>query len=120
MKKLYYSLGLSVLLILSVVTIILAEVEQVIQQVSANGTRNLRPVTVRDNWEIRWDAKGQVFNVTVNPLDRDPKDPLASIPTSIASQTGSGIGSSYQPKGGTFYLQVTAVGDWTVTVVQLP
>ena len=27
--------------------------EQIIQQVSANGTRNLRPFTVKDGWEIR-------------------------------------------------------------------
>jgi hypothetical protein len=32
---------------------------QVVQQVSANGQRNLRPFTVKDKWEIQWDAKVQ-------------------------------------------------------------
>jgi hypothetical protein len=35
-----------------------------------------------------------------------------------ASQQGDGNGSSYQAKGGDYYLQVIG-GEWTVTVIQL-
>jgi hypothetical protein len=35
-----------------------------------------------------------------------------------ASQQGDGKGSSYQPKGGDYYLQIIG-GEWTVTVIQL-
>lgn len=34
--------------------------------------------------------------------------------------TAPGSGSSYQPRGGTYYLGVNGMGDWTVTVIQLP
>jgi hypothetical protein len=86
---------------------------QVIQQVSANGERNLRPFTVKDKWELQWDSKGSMLAITVYKADGTLFDvgPM---------QKGPGNGSSYQPKGGNYYLKVSGSGDWTVTVVQLP
>ncbi len=92
---------------------LLAADEQIIQQVSANGTRNLRPFTVKNGWEIRWDNKGRVLTISVR--HRDGK--LAAIG---GAATAPGRGSSYQPRGGTYYLAVDGMGDWTVTVIQLP
>jgi hypothetical protein len=31
----------------------------------------------------------------------------------------SGQGSSYHPRGGTYYLEITSMNDWSVTVMQL-
>jgi hypothetical protein len=86
---------------------------QVIQQVSANGQRNLRPFTVKDKWELQWDSKGSMLAITVYKADGTLFDvgPMQNKP---------GSGSSYQPKGGNYYLQVSGSGEWTVTVVQLP
>ena len=60
-------------------------------------------------------------HVMVHPTQgTESENPLGNLPNVGASQTGPGTGSSYQPKGGSFYLNVAATGDWTVTVVQLP
>ena len=87
--------------------------EQVLQQVSANGSRNLRPFTAKDHWEIRWDNKGSFLSISVRNSEGRPV-------SGGGSQQGAGSGESYQPKGGTYYLDVTGTGEWTVTVVQLP
>jgi len=90
-----------------------AEDGQVVQQVSANGQRNLRPFTVKDKWEIQWDSKGSLLNISIFTTDGKIFDPGPM-------QQGPGRGSSFQPKGGDYYLAVSGTGEWTVTVVQLP
>ena len=94
--------------------------EEVIQEIIANGTRNLQPFTVKDNWEIRWDAIGTTFQVYVNSLSENPEGSFSKLPQAAAEQIGPGKGSSHQPKGGTFSLQITSDAEWTVMVVQLP
>lgn len=86
--------------------------EQVIQKLSANGQRNLRPFVVKDKWEIQWDSKGSNLSITIYGAD-------GRVVDVAATQKGSGNGSSYQAKGGEYYLQVNGTGEWTVTVVQL-
>ena len=92
---------------------LLAETGAVLQEVSANGQRNLRPFTVKDKWEIQWDSKGTLLTITLFTADGK----TSSI---AASQDGPGSGSSYQPKGGEYFLQVTGTGAWTIKMVQLP
>ena len=92
---------------------LLAETEQVLQKVSANGQRNLRPFTAKDKWEIQWEAKGTLLTITIFSAD-------GKLSNVAATQEGPGDGSSYQPKGGEYYLQVSGTGEWTITVVQLP
>ena len=98
--------------------------ERVILQLSASGMRHTRPssasraiahFTVKDRWELRWDVKGDDFEVRLFAGARDPKglQPLAS-------QKGPGQGSMFYPKGGSYSLKVTANAEWTVSVVQLP
>ena len=94
--------------------------EQVVLRESGNGIRNLRPFTVRDKWEVRWQHSGDYWMADAIRTDPPEDDFLAKLPLPIAAQKGSGPGQSYQHKGGTYCLRVNAVGDWTVTVVQLP
>jgi hypothetical protein len=94
-------------------TICLAADEQVIQQLSANGSRNTRPFTVKDAWELRWDAKSDLFSAS---LYTDKGEPVESL----ASQRKAGPGSTFYPKGGSYFVKITALGDWTISVVQLP
>ncbi len=89
--------------------------DDVVFQLSANGTRSTRPFTVKDRWELRWDAKGSSFQVYELKPDGEP---IGFAPA--AAQTKPGSGSSYRPKGGTLYLRILSDGDWTITVVQLP
>jgi hypothetical protein len=86
---------------------------QVVQQISANGQKYLSPFAVTDKWEIRWDSKGSLLNVTIYRAN-------GQISGIGGRQEGPGSGSSYQPKGGYYYLEVSGTGEWTVSVVQLP
>ena len=88
--------------------------ETVIQQVSGNGTRSLRPFSVEGQWELRWDLKGQSIEVYLKQSDGEPVGL-----TPMASQKKPGAGSTFYPKSGSFYLRILSDGDWTVTVVQL-
>ncbi len=90
-----------------------AEPAQVLLKVSANGIRNLRPFTVKDKWEIQWDSKGELLTINIHTPD-------GTFFGVAGMQQGPGSGSSYQPKGGDFYLQIIGTGEWTITVVQLP
>lgn len=72
-----------------------AERGQVVQKVLAKGQRNLRPFTVKDNWEILWDSKGPAFSITLHRAEGTMLDV-------VATQKGRGSGSSHQDKGGEY------------------
>lgn len=101
-------------IILSVAAIIgLAFGQQTVAEHTGNGLTNTRPFTVQDNWEIHWNASGDIFQVYIFDMEGD----LIGV---AANQTGPGAGTSFNARGGTYYLQVNAMGAWTVRVVQLP
>lgn len=108
-------LVMAALLLLVPGGLVLAADEQVVFTQSANGTRNTRPFTVADRWELRWDVKGPKLTIYLYTSDGDPRGLLP-----IVTQDKPGASSSYYPKAGSYYLKVIADGDWTVSVVQLP
>jgi hypothetical protein len=67
---------------------------------------------VKDGWEIQWDAKGSLFQVFLYTANGD----MSGI---LANQSGSSKGSSYQAKGGQYYIKVNAIGNWTFKIVQI-
>jgi hypothetical protein len=85
--------------------------DTVVKEFSGSGGKNTRPFTVKDGWEIQWDAKGDIFQLFLYTANGD----MEGVP---ANQQGSGKGSSYQAKGGSYYLQVNAIGNWAIKVVQ--
>lgn len=87
--------------------------ERVIKSFSGNGARNVRPFTVRTPWEVQWHSDGPIFQIYVHT----GQGKLIAV---AANQQGSGTGSSYQPRGGKYYLQINALGKWKVRVVELP
>ena len=83
----------------------------VVKEFSGSGGKNTRPFTVKEGWEIQWDAQGSIFQLFLYSANGN----MIGV---SANQQGSGEGSSYQPKGGEYYLQVNAVGNWTIRIVQ--
>jgi hypothetical protein len=83
----------------------------VVKEFSGSGGKNTRPFTVNNEWEIQWDAKGDIFQLFLYTANGEMTD----LP---ANQQGSGKGSSYQAKGGQYYLQVNAIDNWAIKVVQ--
>ena len=92
--------------------IALAEEEQIIQQLTANGSRTTRPFTVKDGWEVRW--------TTTNNLSLFLLDAQGQPLEALAHSMGDAGGATYHAKGGTYSLRISSNAHWTVTVVQLP
>jgi hypothetical protein len=113
MPMLRYSLLLPLMLLLVTPCFGAGEMEgKTILKESANGSRSLRPFTVQDMWELRWDSSSgiSVFLYT---------DKGKGVAT-LASSDKTGTGSTFHPTGGLYFLKIISRGDWTVTVVQLP
>lgn len=88
-----------------------AGAEEVIKEFGGNGTFSTKPFTVPDNWEVQWECKGQYLQILVNSED--------SVPLGFAAeQIGPGSGSSVQPKGGTYTLDMNASGEWKVKILK--
>lgn len=86
--------------------------DTIVKEFFGSGGRNTRPFSVEDGWEIQWDAKGDIFQLFLYTANGD----MEGVP---ANQQGSGKGSSYQGKGGQYYLQVNAIGNWAIEIVQI-
>ena len=76
---------------------------------TGQGAKTTRPFTVPDGWEIQWEAKGLIFQIFLHTAGGR----LVGLP---ANQQGAGKGSSYQPKGGRYYMTISATGSWHVKV----
>ena len=85
----------------------------VVLRESAKGSRTLPPFTVKHGWELRWDAKGDQFSVSLYM-------PNGEFVDTLATQRKPGAGSTIYPKGGTYYLRIISAGDWTISATQLP
>ena len=83
-----------------------------VQEYEGNGVLNTRPFTVVRGWEIQWDASGDIFQLYLH----DGAGDLIGV---AANQMGPGRGASYQPRAGTYYLQVNALGRWTIRMVSI-
>jgi S1-C subfamily serine protease len=86
--------------------------EKVVQTFNGAGALTTPSFQVQDKWEMRWDCP-DVIAITV----------LSSDGTIAAGASGSLKGSLYQPKGGSFSLQISrAVGQtspWHISVVEI-
>ena len=87
--------------------------ENVVQVYGGPGAMTTQPFTVSDRWEIRWDCPNAIA-VTI----------LAADGSVVAGGSGAMKGSLYQPKGGTFTLQIARAGTagsspWHAVVVEL-
>lgn len=91
---------------------LVAQEGRVVASFSGSGGTNTRPFTVRPGWEIQWDADGSIFQLYLHSGGGE----MLGVP---ANQQGAGEGSSYQPAGGEYYLQVNAIGGWKIKIVQL-
>ncbi|SDI97286.1 hypothetical protein SAMN04515654_12167 [Halanaerobium congolense] len=84
----------------------------VIAEYSGNGLKNTRPFNTNSAWEIQWNAAGDIFQIYLY----DSNGNLVDI---AANQMQPGEGSYYSPKTGTFYLEINAMGDWKVEIVNV-
>lgn len=86
--------------------------DQVVQRYQGTGLQNLRPFTVEDNWEVRWNARGDLFSLYLHDAEGNMLDVSAN-------QMGSGSGATFVPQAGTYYFQVNALGAWDLEIAQV-
>jgi hypothetical protein len=94
----------------------------VIAEWSGSGAGSTRPFHPEGPWEFQWSSpSGGIFGAWL--YDVNHTGPEASDYLSILAMTGGNgkqrpeKGSSYQPKGGDYYVSFVASGDWTARVV---
>lgn len=90
-----------------------AQEERVVEEFSGSGMHTTRPFEVTDGWEIQWEFSGDLLQIYLYDETGDP----AGI---AANQQADSSGSAYQARGGTYHLDINAIGEWTVRVVELP
>lgn len=90
-----------------------APVGGVLQEFAGSGAGTTRPFVVDGAWEVQWSLSGQILQIMVH----DKGGRLVDI---VANQQGDGSGSAYQPRGGSYYLAINALGSWRIRVVAVP
>jgi len=87
--------------------------EGLITEFSGNGSLKTRPFTVGGPWEIQWDLEGNgILTITLH-------DENGGFGDVVAMQMEEGRSSSYQPKEGTYYLDIQGMGNWEVKIVRV-
>lgn len=87
--------------------------EKVVQTFQGAGALTTPPFQVQDKWEVRWDCPDAISITLLSPDG-----------TIVAGASGSLKGSLYQPKGGSFHLQINRGGGggtspWHISVVEI-
>ena len=89
--------------------------DSIISRYSGNGMQTTRPFITKTPWEMQWDTKAKDFMMfQVYLYDGDGN--LVGV---AANQTKPGKGSFYNPKKGTFYLNINAIADWEIKIVEV-
>lgn len=80
-----------------------------VAEFEGSGSQSTPRFRVREGWQIHWDSRSEAFSFAIRG-DRD----FGTV-VEVAEPT-SGITA---PVGaGSFYLEVTAGGEWSITVIQ--
>lgn len=85
--------------------------DSIIKAYSGSGTKTTRPFVIQTAWEIQWYTKD---GIQISLYDID-----GNFVEAVASQMESGKGSSYNPKKGTFCLNIFSMGDWEIKIVEV-
>ena len=89
--------------------------DPIIKSYSGNGTQTTRPFTAETAWEIQWNTKAEEFMLFQIYLYAGNGN-LVGV---AANQTKPGKGSFYNPKKGTFYLNINAICDWKIKIIAI-
>lgn len=85
--------------------------EELVDEFSGSEDDSTATFTVQGEWEVRWETEGDAFQV--NLVDEDGEE----LQT-VVDHEGQGGGSNYLTRDGTYSLDVTADGDWSIRVFE--
>jgi hypothetical protein len=81
-----------------------------VKEWTGNGVKQTETFTVGNEWRIDWTNNGADYlGVTI-------KDATGGYVGLVANTTTAGSDTSFQHKGGTFYLEISGTGSWKVGV----
>ena len=83
---------------------------KIIAEFNGNGSKTTKPFRCRGPWELRWRCKGRAFSADI---EKSGDDLFCNIISSEAT-----TGDSYVRDPGTFHIDVMALGEWSITVVE--
>ena len=78
-------------------------------QLKGTGNKRSAQFEVLLGWQIQWET--QADHITVEAAGEKPLG-------KVVDEDGPASGVTSPPQGGTFRLQITAKGPWTITVIQ--
>ena len=81
----------------------------VIAQFDGDGDKTTQAFTVTEGWQIQWETSGTSFDFAITG-DRDFG--------TVIEQDGPGSGITSPVGSGSFRLEITAEGRWSVHIVQ--
>jgi len=83
----------------------------IINEFSGSGMKTTRPLNFETAWEIYWESKQ---GIQISLYDKE-----GNFVESVASQMDPGKGNSYNPKKGTFCLNIFSMGDWKIKIIAI-
>ena len=83
--------------------------DTIINEFSGSGTKTTRPFSIQNTWEIFWESKE---GIQISLYDKE-----GNFIETVASQTEPGKGNSYNPKKGTFCLNIFSMGNWEIKII---
>ncbi len=88
-----------------------AVADVLVREFSGSGMQTTRPFTVDGPWELQWQAQGYFMIVIRHQSGRLGVSDIVGL--------GEGSGSAYRPRSGTYFLEISGVGAWTVKVIRV-
>jgi len=88
-----------------------------IVEFSGSGNLTTRPFTVPNGWEIQWSYKNTGNPGGIGIFSMILYHDTGEVIDVITNQMNSGQSSVYRAKGGRYYLEIKAMGDWKVKVI---
>jgi hypothetical protein len=90
-----------------------------VQTFKGSGSKKTQTFTVGDNWRLKWTCDpasfgGSSFNVIIEVDNADGS--YADLPVNTMCKPGNTSDTSYEATGGTYLLNVTSEGDWSIEI----
>ena len=83
--------------------------DTIINEFSGSGSKTTRPFNFKTAWEVFWESEQ---GIQISLYDKE-----GNFIESVASQMEPGKGNSYNPRKGTFCLNIFSMGDWKIKII---
>ncbi len=86
---------------------------EAIVEYAGDGQKLTPPFSISGPWEVHWQSDGNQFQIFLS-------DSLGNFIQLLVDQQGGGSGVSPIPQAGTYTLNISADGPWSLAIVPVP